>query len=491
MIIDHSQQQQQQVQEQEVEIDLSTTMEFPHLKADQEHNVLFMTTLQAPDFTPEELEGEEGGGEDDKGKKKKKKKERAGLDIVCVIDKSGSMSGAKIDLVRRTLDFMVDQLKKKDRISLVAFDSSVATQLPLTRLDTTERVRSAKSAIASLQAGSMTNLSGGLFEGYNVLRKRTDFNEVSAILLFTDGHANEGVTSTDGIIAGINNICKDMENVPTLYTFGFGEDHNASMLTSIADAGHGMYYYVEDEEAIPGAFGDALGGLISVVAQNIKMCVEIVDKDSRIVKVLSTLRDAKLDNTGKSLIAQLGDMYSEEKKDIIVSIQLPRCTPTDSVDIARVTLEYFSTIDNNFYNQTAIARVSRPPEAPQDMVPDFELDKQRNRIISTDALVQARNCGETGDLATARQKINEAIARIEKSVSSNDTFCQSLIVDLRDCLESLVDRRSYTSVGSKKMNTYWASNAYQRSTGYDKSASNQAYQSKARMATKARFMGLL
>jgi len=36
----------------------------------------------------------------------------------------------------------------------------------------------------------------------------------------------------------------------TVYTFGFGNDHDADMLTAISDAGNGMYYYIENEDKV-------------------------------------------------------------------------------------------------------------------------------------------------------------------------------------------------------------------------------------------------
>ena len=39
-------------------------------------------------------------------------------------------------------------------------------------------------------------------------------------------------------------------NDATVYTFGFGSDHDASMLTAISEAGNGMYYYIENEDKV-------------------------------------------------------------------------------------------------------------------------------------------------------------------------------------------------------------------------------------------------
>lgn len=56
-----------------------------------------------------------------------------------------------------------------------------------------------------------------------------------------------------------------------VHTFGYGADHSPDMLQQIAAAGCGTYYYIKSEEDIPKAFADAIGGLLSVAAQNVSV----------------------------------------------------------------------------------------------------------------------------------------------------------------------------------------------------------------------------
>ena len=46
------------------------------------------------------------------------------VDLVCVIDVSGSMAGEKLRLVKKSLDYVIDQLGKGDRISLITFSDN-------------------------------------------------------------------------------------------------------------------------------------------------------------------------------------------------------------------------------------------------------------------------------------------------------------------------------------------------------------------------------
>ena len=56
---------------------------------------------------------------------------RTNVDLICVIDNSGSMNGEKIALVRDTLKFLVETLTPSDRISLILFNSYASRLCPL------------------------------------------------------------------------------------------------------------------------------------------------------------------------------------------------------------------------------------------------------------------------------------------------------------------------------------------------------------------------
>ena len=56
---------------------------------------------------------------------------RPSIDLICVIDKSGSMKGEKMFLVKDTLKYLVELLNEKDRISIVEFEAVANRILPL------------------------------------------------------------------------------------------------------------------------------------------------------------------------------------------------------------------------------------------------------------------------------------------------------------------------------------------------------------------------
>ena len=91
---------------------------------------------------------------------------RSPVSICAVIDRSGSMKD-NMELMRLTLNFMVDQLRADDQLALVTFDHEVSIEFELTTMNEggKEKVR---KIIESITERGHTNLSGGLLAGLNV-----------------------------------------------------------------------------------------------------------------------------------------------------------------------------------------------------------------------------------------------------------------------------------------------------------------------------------
>ena len=102
-----------------------------------------------------------------------------GVDIVAVIDKSGSMEDGKLRLVKETLHFMISELQAQDRLCLVTFSTKVFTDMPLTFMDAKGKAV-AEDVVSAIVADGTTNLSGGLYEGLRNLQKdENNVNDVS------------------------------------------------------------------------------------------------------------------------------------------------------------------------------------------------------------------------------------------------------------------------------------------------------------------------
>ena len=95
---------------------------------------------------------------------------RLPLDVVLVLDRSSSMSGAKIELCKATVSFVLDEMRLCDRIALVSYGSDVRDEFGGLVAVAPDARRRCKGVVAQLRPGKRTNLSGGVLEGLEILR---------------------------------------------------------------------------------------------------------------------------------------------------------------------------------------------------------------------------------------------------------------------------------------------------------------------------------
>ena len=179
--------------------------------------------------------------------------------IGLLIDTSGSMSGTRIDSVKRTLAAARPLLRETDTVSLVTFDDVGTTLLARHRLDN-EGIERFYTTVNNLSPNGSTNLSGGLEKLYEI---GTDY---TTLLLLTDGHINRGVTSVAGLKAMALGACRSAIN-----TLGYGPDHSRSLLSQLAIASRGSYTYADSDEVLPIIVGDILAGVRGEVFRQVEV----------------------------------------------------------------------------------------------------------------------------------------------------------------------------------------------------------------------------
>jgi len=427
------------MEENKTKIMLTTTSEYQALSYKENKELFLMSTIHGPSFNQEN---------------------RALIDVVAVIDVSGSMRGEKLKLVKETLIFLVQQLKEEDRLSLVTYDSNVTINIPLKKMNSKEKEK-AQSIIKALSDGSSTNLSGGLICGLQQFEQQTTFNEVSSILLFTDGLANQGITKTEEIIKALEGILISIKRSCTIFTFGYGSDHDANMLKEISKIGKGIYYYIEKADDIPESFADCIGGLLSVVAQNISMIVEPLNS----IKISEIFTHYKNTQDGNRYTINFGDLYSEEKRNILFKASLPELAASlDSFELIKFTLNYFNVLTSTLESVTSTLNIRRPEITPNQEV-DPLLDEQRNRLETAQIIKQAKIIADKGELENARSSISEVILKIKKSPSCDTEVSKNMVNDLTEAFDDMSTKQEYLSKGQKKMGWKLQAHEQERSVG--------------------------
>ena len=238
---------------------------------------------------------------------------RGGVDIVAVMDVSGSMQGPKITTLRQTLLAAIDLLGPADRLSLIAFESRATRLIPLTRMTDAGR-RTAREAVVRLNAGGGTDIGAALETAAAVVEGRRSRNPVCGVLLLTDGQDGDAFSAHPPLVA------RARAAGATVSTFGYGRDHDARLLETIAEAGRGQFSYVERVDLVREMFGRCLGSLFSVAAQAVRLDLR-PRAGAAIAHVAADGAQAPLEGGGMRV--DLGELFRDESRDLLVELVLP------------------------------------------------------------------------------------------------------------------------------------------------------------------------
>ncbi len=170
--------------------------------------------------------------------------ERPKKTVVFVIDRSGSMSGKKIEQVREALKHVLNNLREGDLFNIVAYDSQVETFRPeLQRYD--EKTRSAALGfVEGIYAGGSTNIDAALGAALGMLQ---DSDRPNYMVFLTDGLPTAGETNEMKIIDNARGANKVRARI---FAFGVGYDVNSRLLDRLVRGNYGQSEYVKPNEDI-------------------------------------------------------------------------------------------------------------------------------------------------------------------------------------------------------------------------------------------------
>jgi Mg-chelatase subunit ChlD len=345
------------------------------------------------------------------------KKKRQPLDVVIVLDNSGSMSGKKLRNCIGTCEFIAKELGENDRLSLVTYDSFVKTRFPLTKMDEAGKA-SVNSIFKSVHAGSATNLSGGLVQGINELKNgHLRDKAIGAILLLTDGFANEGIADNAGLTQLAKNSLAGFpkDKKPKLYTFGYGNDHSEDLLEALADAGDGAYFSVSNLDDVAGSFADVLGGLLSIVAQSITL--EVTPAGGTTITSAPKCKYSSTTIANGGYAIDFPDLYDGESRNILIPLSLPAlgsaAEGVNDAPVLTVSVSYTDCILKSPQSISVQAATTRPTKIDEaSLVQSTAVKEQLTRLQVMEEMKKAEAFADKGDLASARSCLKQLSSNI-------------------------------------------------------------------------------
>jgi Mg-chelatase subunit ChlD len=357
---------------------------------------------------------------------------RAPLDIVVVVDKSRSMKGKKLSLLKKTLQFVTRVLTPADRLSLVEFSHSAAVLCPLWRCSY-DRKRAINDIIDAVVVETGTDIASGLRAGVSVLQARTESNSVAAVLLLTDGQDAGSLNHLDEIIA---HVPKGTQ----VHCFGFGADHDALVMSRIAERCYGTFSFIAALEDVQRCFAATLGGLSSTVATDIDIAIAL--GEAGVLAAVHSKFPHSIAADARSASVKINDMFGDEQRDVVFSFTVPDGDEDSVIEAIKCSLTFLSPGCADVKRIVGETLTLRRP-AVATPTPNLRVNAQRNRVHAAAALDEATSLCNMQKFDEARDCLNRAIKEISHSVSADDRLCRKLVADLEKAMLGMRSKSAY------------------------------------------------
>ncbi|HEY0043872.1 MAG TPA: VWA domain-containing protein [Allosphingosinicella sp.] len=268
--------------------------------------------------------------------------------LVAVVDKSGSMDGEPLDLVRKSLKQIVEQMRDGDRLSIVLYGDESHLYLPPTEIGA-DRAK-ALAAIGRIESAGSTNMEAGLRVGYDIaFAAKPGFAGTTRLMLFTDEQPNVGATDPESFMgmaqaasrAGIG-----------LTTIGVGIQFDGELATDISSVRGGNLYFIANADEVKSVFAEKLDTMVSELAHDVRITMtpregykltgvfgvpDGLMRESEGGAVTITVPTAFLSTNGGGIFASLGKAADRAS--------LPAAALTPETPLMDVSLSYVSAKD--------------------------------------------------------------------------------------------------------------------------------------------------
>ena len=325
---------------------------------------------------------------------------RPPLNLALVIDRSGSMSGLKLEYVKQAAMYVVDRLQENDRVALVAYDDQVHLLSPSIKT-TTENRNELKRLISSIRIGGTTNLSGGWLQGCQEVASVSEKISINRSLLLTDGLANVGIVDLEELSIHSRELAN---RGVTTSTFGVGHGFNEHLLEAMANQGRGNFYYIETPMEIPGIFIKEFNELATITASDVEIEMEIPEHVN--IDILGGWSHEKV--AGKIRIFA-GNLYSEQSQEIYLKVLTPPSTEHEEL---KFSTKVVAKVENGQVVEEKVEFIFK--YADQDSVQNEprkkDLLERYTTVKMADKSTEALKLERSGERDKAYQLMNQTIA---------------------------------------------------------------------------------
>jgi len=256
---------------------------------------------------------------------------RTSTDLLVVLDRSGSMQGEPIVHALASVRHLIDSLAPEDRFALITYESSAQLAIPLSKA--TDPARDAwKTTLDSIGVGGGTNMSSGLDLASAQIAANHTVGRAARIVLVSDGLANEGDATREGLVARAG---RAVVGEYVLSTVGVGAGFDESLMTTLADAGTGNFYFVRRSDEL----GDIFAGEFASARRQLVSALDVEIRPTSGVQVVSAA-GYPLRHAADRVDFHPGSLYAGQERRIWITFRVPTSSGTSEQSLADIALHF-------------------------------------------------------------------------------------------------------------------------------------------------------
>ncbi len=259
------------------------------------------------------------------------------VDIVLILDRSGSMRGDKIVDAKEAAKSFLEFTEDIDKVSLVTFSNEANIDFELQFMDQTNK-DSLSDKIDTYRAGGSTNIFDAIVTANDILTDSPRVNAPLVEVLLTDGQHNHPTFLSDSDFESLANQAKDKGII--IFTIGLGSDVNSERLEIIANVTGGKYFFAPTSGELENIF-EGIASYLNFAGTNIEV-TETIPSYLTYKGDASKTPDDITGNEETTLKWNVGTIWVGEEWEVTYTAQAKEAVESSDL-ISQTRIEYIKT----------------------------------------------------------------------------------------------------------------------------------------------------
>lgn len=357
------------------------------------------------------------------------------LNVCLVLDRSTSMRGEKMDIVKATAIQVLRNLRPQDILSVVTFSDRAEVILPASYLQDKGR---AEAKIQMIQPSGATEIYQGLEAGVKEVMRSLDSKRINHIILLTDGHTYGDEQQCLALASKLAECGIGISGM------GIGQEWNDIFLDVLSTRTGGSSAYIARPQDIKRLLLEKFDALAQTYAEDISLALKPLE-DVELTYAFRLQPDpSPIALEEKPL--RLGSILQDSNTQVIFEYMIhPKAVKSETLTLLDGTLKV-SIASQVMPVPPLRLRLQRPiSESPENEPPPPKIVQALSRLMLYRMQERARKDLDKGKIDSAARQLQVLASKL--LIQGERSLAQTIMLEV----DHLQKQNSLTIEGSKKI----------------------------------------